>query len=84
MIRFALVLAVVLLMAPEKVDWSFTKKTPSLAKNLFEPFVETKNTQPKVEVQKEPEVYFYQQLPVIRYYDEPRRVIYGTRSICIP
>lgn len=66
------------LMAPEKVDWSFAPTKNSLAKSLFAP-LSTKKEKPV-----EPEIYFYQQLPVIQYYYEPRRIIYGTKSICVP
>ena len=68
-------------MAPEKVDWSFAPAKKSLAKNLFTPLQEKKD---KPVIKAEPEVYFYQQLPVIQYYYEPRRITYGTRSICVP
>ena len=68
-------------MAPEKVDWSFAPAKKSLAKNLFTPFPVK---QEKPVVKEEPQIYFYQQLPVIQYYSEPRRITYGTRSICVP
>lgn len=68
-------------MAPEKVDWSFAPAKNSLAKSLFTPLPAKKE---KPVVKDEPEIYFYQQLPVIQYYYEPRRITYGTRSICVP
>jgi hypothetical protein len=76
--RIFLALLVVFLMAPEKVDWSFAPAKNSLAKSLFTPL------SVKKEKPVEPEIYFYQQLPVIQYYYEPRRIIYGTKSICVP
>lgn len=75
-------------MAPEKVDWGFAKPEKSLAKQLFVPITKPKqqlnNSKTKTEPTLQPEVYYYQQLPVIQYYYEPRRVIYGTKSICLP
>jgi hypothetical protein len=81
--RIFLALLVMLLMAAEKVDWSFAPAKNSLAKNLFTPFP-AKQDKPVVKPEPKPEVYFYQQLPVIQYYYEPRRITYGTKSICVP